>query len=172
MEKVIEKDLLDGLLNDWKRERPDLDAIPMAIVGRIIQLGRLLEKSAGEALKEFDIHYTDLDVLATLRRSGEPYSLTPTELRRSVLITSGAMTALLDRLEMKSLIDRVPHELDGRIKMARLTENGRTLIDSAIKTRFREAKKRVENFNKGEILEFSTFLRKMSLNIEKGHKGK
>ncbi|MEO1487772.1 MAG: MarR family transcriptional regulator, partial [Bacteroidota bacterium] len=106
----MEKDIIDTLISDWKTERPELDASAMSIVGRILSLGKILEKRASSALCDIGICYTDLDVLATLRRSGAPYALTPTELMQSVLITSGAMTALLDRLTKLELIYRAVDE--------------------------------------------------------------
>lgn len=83
---------------------------------------------------------TDLDVLATLRRGGRPFRRTPTELRDSVLLTSGAMTACLDRLERNGLVARVAHPSDRRSSAAELTPAGRKLIDKAIVVRFREAR--------------------------------
>ena len=137
MEEKI--DIIDSLISDWNRERPDLDSDAMHIVGRILILGKSLEKKANQSLGEFGIHYTDLDVLATLRRSGSPFELTPKELMQSVLITSGAMTALLDRLTVLELIYRSPDPTDGRIKKAGLTKKGIELIDKAIGFRFQEA---------------------------------
>ncbi|MBX2842325.1 MAG: MarR family transcriptional regulator [Flammeovirgaceae bacterium] len=166
LNKTENLDLIDELLEDWKRERPELDATAMMVVGRILNIGRILEKKANEALKGYNIHYTDLDVLATLRRSGTPYRLTPTQLRNFVLITSGAMTALLDRLERKKLISRSLDPEDGRIKMVNLTENGRLLIDKAIVTRFEEADSVLKSFKTKEVEQFSQLLRKLSIAIE------
>lgn len=166
MDQEIKTDLIDELVEDWNRERPELDVTAMMVVGRILHLGRVLEKRAGKVLKKHEIHYTDLDVLATLRRSGEPFCMTPTQLRKSVLITSGAMTALLDRLEKKGLLKRKGDSEDGRIKMAYLTKKGKILIDQAIGSRFEEASTALQGFNKDEIYQFSQFLRKMSIDIE------
>ena len=99
-----DKDLIDALIADWNRERPDLNVDAMQIVGRVMKLGKIFENRASLALKENRIYYTDLDVLATLRRSGKPYQLTPKQLMESVVITSGAMTALLNRLTKLELI--------------------------------------------------------------------
>ena len=159
-------DLLDDLIADWARERPDLDASPMHVVGRILQLGKKLEKRAGNALKESQIYYTDLDVLATLRRSGKPYELTPTELRKSVLITSGAMTALLDRLKKLGLIYRIPNPKDGRVSSAGLTEKGVKVIDEAIELRFEEASAAVEVFSEVEKQQFGNLLKKMLASLK------
>lgn len=159
-------DIIDNLINDWKTERPDLDASSMAIVGRILKLGKVLEKRAGKSLQASGIHYTDLDVLATLRRSGEPYALTPKELMQSVIITSGAMTALLDRLVKLKLIYRAPDEKDGRIKRAVLTIKGVEIIDKAIAVRFKEATNSVSIFNNTEKDQLSGLLKKLSLFLD------
>lgn len=166
MKEVEKTDLIDELIASWNKERPDLDATAMAIVGRILVLGRLLEKRASRELKKYDIHYTDLDVLATLRRSGDPFSLTPTQLRKSVLITSGAMTALLVRLEKKGLIKRSPDPEDGRVRIVNLTQIGKVLIDQAIESRFEEASTAVQVFSKSEVQQFSQLLKKMTIGIK------
>ena len=68
-----EKDLIDSLISEWKEERPELDASAMEVVGRILKLSKILEKRASKSVSVYNIHYTDLDVLATIRRSGKPY---------------------------------------------------------------------------------------------------
>lgn len=163
---TAQNDLIDQLVSEWKEERPELDTSAMEIVGRIMQLGKLLEKRANTALKDSSIHYTDLDVLATLRRSGKPYQLTPTELMRSVLITSGAMTALLDRLTKLGLISRASHPEDGRIKLACLTNKGKKIIDQAIEIRFQEALDSVQGLNSEEHSLLSGLLKKMLLSLK------
>ncbi|MDF0715624.1 MarR family transcriptional regulator [Muricauda sp. 334s03] len=154
-------DIIDTLISDWNRERPDLDATAMHIVGRLLILGKGLEKRANQSLGEFEIHYTDLDVLATLRRSGSPFELSPKELMQSVLITSGAMTALLDRLTKLGLIYRSPDAMDGRVKKAGLTEKGKDIIDRAIKIRFNEAKDSIACLTKKEKEAFLPLLKKL-----------
>ncbi len=159
-------DIIDHLVSDWKRERPELDASAMQIVGRILKLGKILERRAGLALKENNIHYTDLDVLATIRRSGKPYQLTPKELMKSVLITSGAMTTLLDRLTKLDLIFRANDPKDGRIKLACLTNKGKGIIDKAIEIRFKEAKESVNVLNNAEHAQFSALLKKLLFSLD------
>lgn len=155
-------DVVDQLLRDWRRERPELDASAMAVVGRILHLGRLLEAGAGERLREAaGINYTDLDVLATLRRSGAPYRLTPTVLRKSVLLTSGAMTACLNRLEARGLIARNAEAGDRRLLAAMLTAKGLRLIDKAIAVRFEQAEEAVSGLNADERAVLARLLRKL-----------
>ena len=155
------KDLIDNLISEWSHERPDLDANSMHVVGRILKISKILEKRANLSLKEYGIHYTDLDVLATLRRSGNRYELSPKELMQSVLITSGAMTALLDRLTKLKLIYRTPDAKDGRIKKAGLTKTGIILIDQAIETRFQEADDSIQSLIKQEREQLGFLLKKM-----------
>ena len=162
-----EKDLIDQLIIDWNIERPDLDVEAMNVVGRIMKLGKISENRTSLALKENGIYYTDLDVLATLRRSGFPYQLSPKQLMQSVVITSGAMTALLNRLTKLELIYRAPDENDGRISLAALTEKGKEIIDDAIEKRFEEAKISIDILNKNEKNELSTLLKKILIELDK-----
>ena len=161
-----DKDLIDALIADWNIERPDLDVDAMQIVGRVMKLGKIFENRASLALKENRIYYTDLDVLATLRRSGKPYQLTPKQLMESVVITSGAMTALLNRLTKLELIYRAADENDGRISLAGLTEKGKKIIDEAIKKRFDEAKNSIQVLNKKEQEDLSILLKKLLIELD------
>jgi DNA-binding MarR family transcriptional regulator len=156
------KDVVDLLLKDWARERPDLDASAMAIVGRIIALGKQLENRANHVLVEFDLPYWGLDVLATLRRSGQPYRLSPSVLRRSMLISSGAMTNRLDRLESRELVRREPDPNDRRGSQIVLTTVGRRLIDRAIAARFEEAADAVAGLKRTEQAQLRTLLAKLT----------
>ena len=159
------EDLLDQLLDDWKRERPDLDASSMKVVGRILFLGKKIEKQTSQALLEYGIYYTDLDVLATLRRMGPPYRLSPTALRKSVLITSGAMTALLDRLEKMGMLYREVDSKDARVHLAILSEKGKKLIDQAIESRFDAAEAIVANLSDLEKTQLADHLKKLVLSL-------
>ena len=163
---VANEDVVDQLLRDWARERPDLDVSAMAVVGRLLHLGGLLQARAGERLRAFGIGYTELDVLATLRRSGAPYRLSPTMLRKSVLLTSGAMTACLNRLEQRGLISRIPDETDRRSLVAMLTETGLQLIDRAIASHFKAAERTVDGLDRDERAELARLLRKFRLQLE------
>ncbi len=160
-----ENDIIDALIADWKKERPELDAEAMQIVGRIFKLNKILEKRTSKVLKDSAIHYTDLDVLATLRRSGKPYILAPKQLMKSVLITSGAMTALLDRLTKLDLVYRAPDSKDGRIKLVGLTDKGRDIIDEAIVIHFDEVKSTVQGLTKTEQKDLSVLLKKLLKSI-------
>ena len=161
-----DSDIIDILIAEWKKERPELDVGAMQVVGRILKLSKILKKRTNKTLKDSNIYYTDLDVLATIRRSGAPYELSPKQLMKSVLLTSGAMTALLDRLTKLELIYRAPDKKDGRIKLAGLTEKGIKIIDEAIVLRFKEAKLSIEVLNKAEQKDLSVLLKKLLIFLE------
>ncbi len=160
------QDLVDRLIEEWRREKPALDTSGIALVGRIMQLGRLLENRLNAKLKPFGLTYTDFDLLATLRRSGGDYCLTPTQLRRSVLLTSGAMTAALDRLENMGLIERLRSEADRRSMSARLTPAGKSLLEDLLELRFDDAKQLTAALSKSQTDTAAAALRRMLMAFE------
>ena len=120
-------------MEQWRRERPDLDVSPMGVIGRLNEASSLIARDRlGPVFARFGLQSGEFDVLATLRRSGPPYALTPTELYEATMVTSGAMTARLDRLEKAGLTQRAPHPSDRRGVVVQLTAKGRELIDAAL----------------------------------------
>ena len=120
-------------VEQWARERPDLDVTPMLVLGRLNEASSLVARERLAPLfARFGLQAGEFDVLATLRRSGRPYALTPTALYEATMVTSGAMTNRLDRLEKAGLILRGPHPNDRRGIVVQLTEKGLTLIDEAL----------------------------------------
>ncbi|MBA1145053.1 MarR family winged helix-turn-helix transcriptional regulator [Mesorhizobium neociceri] len=120
-------------VEQWKRERPDLDVSPMLVLGRLNEASSLVARERLAPLfARFGLQAGEFDVLATLRRSGQPYALTPTALYEATMVTSGAMTNRLDRLEKAGLILRGPHPNDRRGIVVQLTEKGLALIDEAL----------------------------------------
>jgi DNA-binding MarR family transcriptional regulator len=120
-------------IEQWKRERPDLDVSPMGVLGRLNEASSLIARDRLAPLfARFGLQAGEFDVLATLRRSGSPHALTPTALYEATMVTSGAMTNRLDRLEKAGLILRGPHPSDRRGIVVQLTEKGLALIDEAL----------------------------------------
>lgn len=156
-------DLLDALIADWGREREDLDVSAMGVVGRILLLGERLQRRVELRLKPLGLGYTDFDVLATLRRSGEPFALRPAQLLETVLIASGSMTACIDRLERGELVERLHAEGDRRGRVIRLTAVGRELIDRAVVARFEEAAEFVSVLSSRERRGLESLLRTLSI---------
>jgi DNA-binding MarR family transcriptional regulator len=125
-------DAVDQILAQWARERPDLDCSPMGVVGRISQLQREVFLAQRATFARHGLDVPSFDVLAALRRAGPPYQLTPTALMRTALVTSGAITQRLDRLEERGLITRERSEADGRAVVVTLTEAGRAALDATL----------------------------------------
>ena len=105
--------------------RPELDTGGLAVVGRVLVLAKLLERSVTRALKPLGLSLSAFDMLAMIRRHGEPLRMTPAELARATMLTSGAMTNRIDRLEERGLVRREPDPFDGRSIHVVLTEEGR-----------------------------------------------
>jgi len=101
---VAEPDHLDRIAAQWRRERPDLDVEPLAILGRLLRVAQLADRTLAAQLSAFDLQPGWFDLLAALRRSGEPYALNPTELMSATMLTSGGVTKRLDRLAEAGLV--------------------------------------------------------------------
>ncbi|NJP90972.1 MarR family transcriptional regulator [Nonomuraea sp. FMUSA5-5] len=125
-------DVVDLILEQWRRERPDVDAWPMGIVGRVSRLARVLDRELKEFFAAHGLERWEFDVLATLRRSGPPYELTAGMLNRAAMVTSGAITNRIDRLAAKGLVERLPDEEDRRSIRVRLTADGLARIDELL----------------------------------------
>jgi DNA-binding MarR family transcriptional regulator len=128
----MQQDSVDIIIEQWRRERPDLDPEPMGIIGRLSRVAHYLDQHIERELQQFGISSGEFDVLATLRRAGKPYQLTPTALFRSLMLSSGAMTNRLDRLERADLVQRCPDPTDRRGTLVQLTKQGIVLIDRAV----------------------------------------
>ena len=160
------KDIIDQLIDQWERERPDLDARPMAVVGRILRLAVHLDRRANEALKPFGLAVWGFDILATLRRFGEPYAMTPTELMKAVMLSSGAMTNRIDRLENLGLVERKPSPNDRRSFRVQLTHEGRKVIEKAIEVRFAEAEDALDGMSQRDRKQLGSLLRNILLHVD------
>ena len=129
----MQQDSFDRVLEEWQQERPDLDMAPIGIVGRLYRLGRLVEDFYLESTRPYGLKPGDFFVLSELRRAGAPYLLSPSQLCRVLVLSSGGMTKQLDRLEVAGWIDREPDPADRRGRKVRLTNAGLALIDEALK---------------------------------------
>jgi DNA-binding MarR family transcriptional regulator len=125
-------DAVDRIIAQWRRERPDLDVGPMALIGRMNRLSQHLSRAMGDTFARFDLNGSSFDVLATLRRSGPPYALSPGDLAAAMMITSGTMTNRIDQLERAGLVERRPNPEDGRSVIIALTDRGFAVIDTAV----------------------------------------
>jgi DNA-binding MarR family transcriptional regulator len=124
-------DRVDRIQEQWRRERPDLDPTPQGVIGRLHRLADRLRDELIAVYREHGLGEGDFDVLASLRRTGAPFELPAGELARHTMVTTGAMTKRIDRLEAAGLVTRTPDASDGRGRRIGLTDRGRQLIDAA-----------------------------------------
>ncbi|MBW3618976.1 MAG: MarR family transcriptional regulator [Actinobacteria bacterium] len=125
-------DHVDRLVSQWADQRPELATAALSISARVIRLERFLGRVANAATSSWGLTEGELNVLAALRRSGPPFALTPTQLYQGLLLSSGAMTNRIDRLEQQDLVERQRDVEDRRRILVRLTDAGRELIDEAM----------------------------------------
>ncbi|NYI80998.1 MarR family winged helix-turn-helix transcriptional regulator [Nocardioides panzhihuensis] len=125
------RDEVDDLSEAWAHERPDLDLGPVEIFSRLSRLSRHLDLARRDAFSGSGIESWEFDVLAALRRAGDPYELSPGRLLRETLVTSGTMTNRVDRLAARGLVERLPDPADRRGVLVRLTPEGKATVDSA-----------------------------------------
>ncbi len=125
-------DKVDLILSQWHSERPDIDPSPMAITGRLARVLGNINPKLQQVFGQYNLNPGEFDVLASLRRAGKPYTLTPNQLLDALMLTSGAMTNRIDRLEHKGLVVRSPDPNDRRGVYVSLTETGLDLIDKAV----------------------------------------
>jgi len=126
------RDEVDTIVEAWRRERPDLDLAPMEVLSRISRLARHLDRLRANAFSAHDLESWEFDVLAALRRTGPPYRLSPGQLLRETLVTSGTMTNRVDRLVERGLVTRQDHPNDRRGVLVELTDAGRDAVDAAL----------------------------------------
>lgn len=125
-------DHVGRILEQWATERPDLDVSPMAVVGRLSRVARRFDEQLAPTFARHGLDAASFDVLATLRRSGEPYTLAPKDLSASSMVTSAAIAQRLNRLEMQGYVRRSPSSTDRRGKLVSLTDAGRAAVDAAL----------------------------------------
>jgi DNA-binding MarR family transcriptional regulator len=124
-------DAVDRIMSQWQSVRPDVDSSPIEIIGRVSRLSRLIDRQLAESFARFGLENWMYDVLATLRRSGEPYELTAGDLMRQTMVTTGAVTNRIDRLEQRGLVERVASP-DRRKVIVRLTKRGLETVDGVV----------------------------------------
>lgn len=125
-------DAVDGMLEQWRRERPDLDVTPMGTIGRLGRLSALVTRQIAATFDRHGLQIGEFDVLAALRRGGEPFEQTPTRLASALMLSPAGVTNRLDRLEAAGLVARRPDPDDRRSSIVVLTDEGRSLVDAAV----------------------------------------
>lgn len=159
-------DHVDLILEQWTKERPDLDPFPMGVVARLLRVSLLVERQVGEVFSKFGLNQSGFTVLAALRRSGEPFRLSPTQLHNALLVSSGAMTNRIDRLEARGWVERVTDPNDRRGVLVQLTEQGHEVVDEAVEALIEAEVEILKTLTRTEQTELARLLRKLSAALE------
>lgn len=154
-------DATDRFIEQWRERRPDLDCEPIGTLGRMFRLTSILEGAIRPVFAQAGLAANDFDVLATLRRWGRP--MTPTELSRSVLVTSGTVTKRLDRLERRGLLRRSPRPGDGRGRLVELSPDGVALVDELAARHWANEQQLIAVLDDDERVLLTGLLRKLLL---------
>jgi DNA-binding MarR family transcriptional regulator len=162
---VAERDGVDLIIEQWRRERPDLDPSAIGVIGRISRLARELEQRLEPVYREHGLETGWHDVLATLRRSGPPYRLRPTEFTSALMLTSSGTTKRLDRLEQAGLIARGPDPDDRRGTLITLTAAGRRLIDSVTEAHLENERRLLAALSDADQRRLAGLLRALQLGL-------
>jgi DNA-binding MarR family transcriptional regulator len=162
---VSERDGVDLIIEQWARERPDLDVSPIGVIGRISRLARELEQRLEPVYRAHGLEPGWYDVLATLRRAGPPYRLRPSEFTTTLMLTSSGTTKRLDRLEQAGLIARTPDPDDRRGTLITLTEAGHELLDTAIDAHVANEHRLLAALTAAEQRELAGLLRTLQIGL-------
>lgn len=161
-------DKLDKIIYQWQTQGYESDKLKaMESIGRIKRLEILLAKMIhANLLKNFNLASWEFDVLATLKRSGEPYCLTPTTLFDTMMITSGGMTNRIQQLEKKLFIIRIENPNDKRSKLVQLSKKGLALIDQAVESHIELETVLMSHLSQDELDILNALLKKVDQSVE------
>jgi DNA-binding MarR family transcriptional regulator len=159
-------DRLDEIASAWSQERPDLDTSSLELMGRLFRTAQLADRRLSAGLADTDLQTGWFDLLAALRRAGEPYQLNPSELMRATMLSSGGMTKRLDRLAEVGLVERLPDPHDRRGTLVRLTELGRRRIDEALPAHISNEERILDPLSPRQRKTLNALLRKLLAHLE------
>ncbi|MEU3347569.1 MarR family transcriptional regulator [Streptomyces sp. NPDC006700] len=143
---------------DWRRERPDVDITPQGVIGRLHRLAGRLTEELCLVYGRYGLGEGEFDVLCALRRAGEPYERAPGELAAHTMVTTGAITKRVDRLEQAGLVARRRSADDQRGRIVALTRPGRELIDRAFTDHMRNERRLLDLLTSTETEALETLL--------------
>ena len=165
MPPMTDTDGVDAILDQWHRERPDLDTSPIGVIGRISRLSREIERRLEPVYAANGLESGWYDVLATLRRAGPPYQLRPTDFAATLMLTSSGTTKRLDRLEAAGHITRQPDPSDRRSVLITLTPQGRSLVDNAAVKHLANERRILAGLTTAEQRQLAGLLRKLNITL-------
>ena len=157
-------DAVDRVVEQWAAARPDVDVSPIKVIGRVSRLSRLVDRRLADNFANYGIENWMYDVLATLRRSGEPCELTAGDLVRQTMVTTGAITNRIDRLEARGFVERASAP-DRRKVIVRLTPAGRDLVDEVVVAHAETERELLAALSGRQQHELATLLRTLLLDL-------
>lgn len=166
IDSVPTSDEVDRIVEDWSRERPDVDFAPLQVLSRVARLAKHLDRARRQAFAASGLEPWEFDVLAALRRAGSPYQLSPKALLQQTLVSSGTMTNRIDRLVGRRLVERRTDPHDGRGVLVVMTSRGAEAVDAAISELVSGEADLLEVLSKADQERLSILLRKLSLDFD------
>ncbi|MFJ5044460.1 MarR family winged helix-turn-helix transcriptional regulator [Streptomyces sp. NPDC088719] len=164
----MQNDAIAAIVEQWEHERPDLDAAPMLVIGRLFRLTDGLDQRLRPPFQAAGLGGGDFDVLAALRRSGKPYALSAGELSRTVLVTTGAISKRVDRLEARGLVGRSVAESDSRGRLVTLTVEGVELTDGLIAVHLDNQRRLLSGLSADEQTQLADLLERLASTLPEG----
>ncbi len=158
----MSNDIVDGIIEQWSEERPELETESLGVVVRVMHLAKSFLRQGTQALEPLGLELFEYDVLSALRRQGAPYALAASQLAAQAGLSTGAMTNRIDKLESRGLVERRADEDDRRSVIVSLTRKGLRKIESAIQARLEAADESLRSLSKAEIRNLSASLRKLT----------
>ncbi|MFI7639659.1 MarR family winged helix-turn-helix transcriptional regulator [Nonomuraea sp. NPDC049400] len=159
------RDAVDLIVEQWAHARPDLDASPMGVLGRLSRVTRIAERELKALFSEFGLERGEFDVLATLRRAGSPDGMTAGMLAHHSMVTSGAVTNRLDRLVAKGYVTRDVDPANRRTVVVALTPAGRELIDRAVAAHLENERRILAGLDRHQQDDLAATLRTLLLSL-------
>ena len=162
---MADTDGVDAIIEQWRREQPDLDISPIGVIGRISRLSREIERRLEPVYAASGLEPGWYDVLATLRRAGPPYRVRPTDFAAPLMLTSSGTTKRLDRLEAAGYVTRERDPSDRRGVLIALTPQGRSLVDNAADKHMANERRILSGLSEAEQRQLAGLLRKLTLTL-------
>jgi DNA-binding MarR family transcriptional regulator len=162
----MSSDTVAGIVEEWQREKPELDTAPMLVVGRIHRLAEMMDVALRPPFRAAGLGNGEFNIVAALRRAGRPYSRTPRELQAALMVTSGAIAKQVDRLEAKGLVVREPDARDARSRMITLTPKGVELVDTLLPVHLANERALLEALNPQEQEQLASLLLSLAQHME------
>ncbi|ACS83906.1 MarR family winged helix-turn-helix transcriptional regulator [Musicola paradisiaca] len=149
---------VSDIIKQWEQERPDLDVSPMLLIGSLSRVSLLIDRALDRVFSQHHLSAREFDILATLRRSGAPYAISPTQIVNALMINNSTLTSRLDRLESAGWLRRVPIQGDRRSVNIQLTDEGFALINQVVAEHVENERQLLSLFSDEEKVTLRTLL--------------